>query len=375
MNYRRHDTGETFCDFSLEPLYSRVCLPLQYLVSSMLIAPMQVKERACPIARTDLQKVLYDGAKPGTVQLNRQVVDYTATDSGIKVSFADGSTEEGDFLVIADGTHSRLRNKICGQDIERKYVGYINFNAAVPQSAVKGTLDPVTWTQFVGDGKRVSMMPMSEDRFYVFFDCTLPKGTAANPEGVKPELKHYFAGWHESVQLLIDNLDSKAIARVEIHDTDTLPTLIDPSGRAVLIGDAAHATAPDLGQGGCLAMEDAFVIANLIKQGGLAGPQQDPPSPAKLRAVCEKYQQQRGDRVGETVLRARKRAAITHALEGFDQTNEWYAELKVEDGTHIMDGMAKTILGAPKELNINSSSQPIAKDGKNQLLTEIADSA
>lgn len=91
---------------------------------------------------------------------------------------------------------------------------------------------------------------MSEDRFYVFFDCVLPRGTATDPQGVRSELKHHFEGWHESVQILIDNMDPTKIARVEICDTDTLPTLIDPSGRAVLIGDAAHATAPDLGQGG-----------------------------------------------------------------------------------------------------------------------------
>ena len=93
-------------------------------------------------------------------------------------------------------------------------------------------------------------MPMSEERFYVFFDCVLPKGTATDPEGIKTELKNHFKGWDGVIQLTIDNIDVKAIARVEIHDTDTLPTLIDPSGRAVLIGDAAHATAPDLGQGG-----------------------------------------------------------------------------------------------------------------------------
>jgi FAD-dependent urate hydroxylase len=91
---------------------------------------------------------------------------------------------------------------------------------------------------------------MSNERFYVFFDCVLPKGTAVDPDGIKAELKNHFQGWNEAIQLLIDNIDVKSIARVEIHDTDTLPILYDPSGRAVLIGDAAHATAPDLGQGG-----------------------------------------------------------------------------------------------------------------------------
>ena len=93
-------------------------------------------------------------------------------------------------------------------------------------------------------------MPMSQERFYIFFDCVMPKGTATDPEGIKKELSSHFKGWHESVQILIENLDVTKIARVEIHDTDPLPTLVDPSGRAALIGDAAHATAPDLGQGG-----------------------------------------------------------------------------------------------------------------------------
>lgn len=122
-------------------------------------------------------------------------------------------------------------------------------------------------------------------------------------------------------------------------------------------------------------MEDAFVVAHLIKQEGLAKAQHSPMPSSTLKTVCEKYQQQRGDRVGETVLRARKRAAITHALESADITNEWYAELAVEDGSAIMQGMAKTILGAPQELNLNSDPKPIKTNGRNSLLTEIADSA
>jgi FAD-dependent urate hydroxylase len=84
-----------------------------------------------------LQKILYDGAGHNSVTLNKQVTDYEASEDGIKITFADGSSEAGDLLVIADGTHSRLRNQICGKQVERQYVGYINFNMALPQSALK----------------------------------------------------------------------------------------------------------------------------------------------------------------------------------------------------------------------------------------------
>lgn len=91
----------------------------------------------------------------------------------------------------------------------------------------------------------------------------------------------------------------------------------------------------------CLAMEDAFVIANLTKKHGLSGERTSVskgPTKEQLGQICKEYQEQRGKRVGDTVLRARKRAAITHALEGMQQTEEWYSELAKEDGMHIMEG-------------------------------------
>lgn len=221
-------------------------------------------------------------------------------------------------------------------------------------------------------------MPMGGDRFYFFMDVTLPKGTTSTQDKYQDELAETFKGWNESVQLIIKNLDPKKVARVEIHDTEALPTLVDDSGRAILIGDAAHATAPDLGQGGCLAMEDSFTIALLLKKHGLSGSVKEPPPPpnkAALQAVIKEYQELRGARVAGVVQRARKRAQVTHALAGMEQTLEWYTELKGEDGTHIMEGMAKTILGAPQELDDHAHPEPIVSDGQKPLLTEIADSA
>lgn len=121
-------------------------------------------------------------------------------------------------------------------------------------------------------------------------------------------------------------------------------------------------------------MEDAFVVAQLFREQGISGTSTTP-TREQLQTVCSAYQAQRGKRVGDTVLRARKRAAITHALEGEQQTNEWYAELKTEDGTNIMNGMSKTILGAPKELDKFARPEPVIPSKPNGLLVAVADGA
>ena len=125
-------------------------------------------------------------------------------------------------------------------------------------------------------------------------------------------------------------------------------------------------------------MEDAFVLAHLMNKAGLAktGVKSAPaPTVEGLKQVVQEYQRVRSERVGTTVLRARKRAAVTHALDGFDITNQWYKELEGEDGTHIMDGMSKTILGAPKELDGMANTHRVLSDDTKPLLVDIADTA
>lgn len=165
---------------------------------------------------------------------------------------------------------------------------------------------------------------MGSGKFYFWFDASPPPADPLpTASAYKSELRELFKDWHPAVQKLIEATDENTMARIEIHDTDPLPALTDPSGKVVLIGDAAHATAPDLGQGGCQALEDAFVLGQLSKKEGLVGAD-TPVTEAKLQAVGRGYVLSRHERVTSMVLRARKRAEVTHALNGMEETEGAY---------------------------------------------------
>ncbi|MCX2525256.1 FAD-dependent urate hydroxylase HpxO [Larsenimonas rhizosphaerae] len=308
--------GRPLTHFDITPLYSRVGQP------------------ACPIARTALQTLLLEAVGEDRVSLGENCTHYTTTETGITAHFNSGLTVESDLLVVADGTHSILRNQAMGETIERRYCGYVNWNGRVPVTPELG--DPECWIQYVGHGQRVSMMPMGEvdgvPHFYFFLDVPLPDGTPNDPGQYRAELARHFDGWAEPVQTLIARIDPAHMARVEIHDIDPLPRLT--ASRVALLGDAAHGMSPDLGQGGCQAMEDAWVLARALDDADT------------LDEALATYDHRRVDRVGDIILRARKRAATTHgkipAL-----THSWYQELTEETGEHIMAGMEKTILGGP----------------------------
>jgi len=178
----------------------------------------------------------------------------------------------------------------------------------------------------------VSLMPMGNDELYFFFDVPLPAGTPNVREHYRAELEQHFAHWPQPVQRLLQRLDPAAVARVEIHDTARVPHLV--STRVALLGDAAHAMTPNIGQGGCQAMEDAWVLARCIERER---------TPAAALAA---YESARADRVASLVTKARKRAAIIHG-EMPDETREWYAQLGESDGSDILAGLIKTDEGSP----------------------------
>ena len=306
-------SGQELCRFSLEPLVAAV------------------GQRPYPVARTDLQRVLLDAVGAEHVSLSSNCVAVEQDESGATAVFASGHRARGDLVVGADGTHSIIRAHVLGQHIERRYVGYVNFNGLVPTGADLAPAD--TWVTYVGDHKRASLMPVGGDRFYYFFDVPLERGQAPVATPASAELAHHFAGWPAPVQRLIQRLDATRLTRGEMFDIEPLPALV--KGRVALLGDSAHSTAPDLGQGGCQAMEDAWVLAHVLLTNDLG-----------IEDALQRYQAARHERTTDIILRARKRSNVTHGIEP-EKTRAWYEELAHEDGTDIIRSLATTILGGP----------------------------
>lgn len=312
MAYHDYRHGEPLTQFSLAPLVERV------------------GHRPCPVSRTELQGEMLNFWGRDNVQFGKRVCDVEAHADGVTAYFTDGTTAHGDFLVAADGTHSVLRPYVLGYTPERRYAGYVNWNGLVQ---IDETIAPATqWTTFVGEGKRVSLMPVSEGRFYFFFDVPLPAGLAEDRTTLRADLMRYFSGWAPQVQRLITTIDPQTTNRIEIHDIEPFDRLV--RGKVALLGDAGHSTTPDIGQGGCAAMEDAVVLGEIFRK------QHD------IETALRQYETQRCSRVRDLVLKARKRCDITHGKD-MALTRAWYQTLKEETGEHIINGLCETIQGGP----------------------------
>ncbi|WAH53369.1 FAD-dependent urate hydroxylase HpxO [Pseudescherichia vulneris] len=312
MAYKDHRQGETLTQFSLAPLIART------------------GSRPCPVSRAELQREMLDFWGLERVQFGKRVVRTEESDAGVTVWFTDGTTANGDFVIAADGSHSALRPYVLGYTPERRYAGYVNWNGLVE---IDENLAPADqWTTFVGEGKRVSLMPVSGGRFYFFFDVPLPAGLAEDRRTLRADLTRYFSGWAPQVQALIAALDPDTTNRIEIHDIEPFDTLV--RGRVALLGDAGHSTTPDIGQGGCAAMEDAVVLGEMFRETN------------DISTALRQYEARRCDRVRDLVLKARKRCDITHGKD-MALTHAWYAELKEETGERIINGMCDTIQGGP----------------------------
>jgi len=88
--------------------------------------------------------------------------------------------------------------------------------------------------------------------------------------GTKNILRQLFRGWHQPIDALIAAAAEESILRNDIYDLDPLGHFAQ--GRIALLGDAAHAMTPNLGQGACQAIEDAVVLAACLKAAGEVQP-------------------------------------------------------------------------------------------------------
>lgn len=320
MVYRDGRTGETLCDFSLAPITA------------------QTGQKPYPVARADLQALLMERFGLDGIHLGKRLTDIADDGATVTATFADGTTDTADLLIGADGARSLTRDYVQldgAPTIERTYSGYTNINGLVPVSEAIGRA--TAWTTYVADGKRAAVMPVAGDRFYFWFDIPQPSAIPYDrADGLAP-LREAFAGWATGVQELLDAIDpTTSLNRVEIWDITPFDTWT--KGRVAILGDAAHNTTPDIGQGACSALEDAFALGIAFATNSL-----------DVADTLRRYAAMRVERAGELVMRARARAWETHAFDPA-VTDAWYASLRGADGAGIIRGIVGSIEGSPVNL-------------------------
>jgi 2-polyprenyl-6-methoxyphenol hydroxylase-like FAD-dependent oxidoreductase len=247
------------------------------------------------IHRADLQDILVEGAGGNRVRLGTRVTDVVADGERPRVELADGSTEEADLLIGADGIHSVVRRRILGAAAEPDYAGYVGWRAVIDYD------DDLVRGRFVeswGRGDRFGLVPVGGGRLYWFVSEKMPKPDVDRPD-VKARLARTFADWHAPIPAVVDLTPEDAISGTGIFDRK--PVRSWTSGRVTLLGDAAHPMTPNMGQGAGQALEDAVVLAASLRDAATA------------EAGLLAYERERIRRTTPIVKKSRQLGRVAHA--------------------------------------------------------------
>lgn len=221
------------------------------------------------IHRADLIEILVKAIKSRmsqeTIYFGSSFEKYNKRKNDVTVRSSDQKEIPCDLLVGADGIHSSVRTQMLGPD-EPQFTGNVAWRAVVPIERLRPTaLDPTAcvWvgrrrhavTYLLRGGKLANLVAVVEQKKWLSEDW--------NVEGSHEEAKKDFKDWHPTITSLIAN--SNCIHKWALYDRRPLSQWSDD--RVVVIGDAAHPMLPFMAQGGAMAIEDGWVLANYVSRG------------------------------------------------------------------------------------------------------------
>lgn len=220
----------------------------------------RVGEPLLAVVRSDLTALLAGTLPDGVLRRGATVteVDPGSADQPASV-WCDGDRLPADLVVAADGIGSHLRHQLWPDHPRPRYSGYTSWRALVPESDDGGAFE--TW----GRGQRFGAVPVGSGRTYVYATANAaPRAAGAELAADEVErLRLRFADWHHPVPALLAHISTTNVVRHDVYALRPGPRTLS-AGRVALLGDAAHAMEPNLGQGACLAIEDAVVLAHAV---------------------------------------------------------------------------------------------------------------
>ena len=252
------------------------------------------------IERGKLLEILLNALGPEQAVLTGKTFRrFEQSDTGVKVCFDDGTMEEGDLLVGADGVHSCIRKALL-PSAKPRYAGYTCWRAVVEAGPDMLPYDPNVFIETWGHRGRFGLVPLSNNRIY-WFACV-------NARARDPQLKSYttrdliniFRDYHEPIPQILTLTPNHQLLHHDIYD-------LPPIGRfafgcIALLGDAAHAMTPNMGQGAGQSIEDALILANHVRH-----------SPT-LEEALKRYERERIGRTG-TITRMSDRIGTVAQLQ------------------------------------------------------------
>ncbi|QPP10083.1 NAD(P)-binding protein [Streptomyces bathyalis] len=210
--------------------------------------------------RATLISLLHSRLPAGAVRTDAaaEVADPGHADRRARVR--SGAQEwEADLVVAADGVHSPARSVLFPGSPGPRYAGFTAWRLVVPAPEV-AYAPHETW----GRGVLWGTQPLHDGRVYAYAAAAVPAGQRA-PDGELAELRRRFGAWHDPVPAILDAAGPGDVLRNDVHQA-AAPLPAYHRGRVALLGDAAHAMPPTLGQGGNQAVEDAVVLAHHVAQ-------------------------------------------------------------------------------------------------------------
>jgi 2-polyprenyl-6-methoxyphenol hydroxylase-like FAD-dependent oxidoreductase len=212
------------------------------------------------LTRADLHAVLVHALGDGIVEFGSELVEYSQDADGVSARFGNGREERAHVLVGADGLYSAVRRQLLG-DAPPTYCGVFEWHAQIePRPEF---VPPGTYRERWGRGARFGFYPTKGGLCWYSL-VRGPEG-GSDPEGErKAAVLERLRGWPEPTEALIQKTPDAAIVRLDILARKPVKRWSD--GRVTLLGDAAHAMPPNMGQGSAQAIEDALVLSRCLSE-------------------------------------------------------------------------------------------------------------
>jgi 2-polyprenyl-6-methoxyphenol hydroxylase-like FAD-dependent oxidoreductase len=211
------------------------------------------------IHRAVLHSILLENIDAKLYQ-NYTLKDLSHLENGkINLTFSTGENQVFDAVIGADGVHSVVRKYIIN-DGDPIFRGY-----NIWRGVVKTNFEIGYASETFGKGQRVGIVPIKDGVYGWWATCNEAYMQDDKPETTKEKLNRLFGKWHYPIPDLINN--TEYILKNSLIDRK--PKKGWTKGNVILIGDASHPTTPNLGQGGCMAIEGAYILAKSIKKYGL----------------------------------------------------------------------------------------------------------